>query len=525
MAGREPRRGGVFLEPVQRRVRALVPAPIRRLDLAVFRGVARAHIPLLGPLLPRLSRAANRSGLWLAIAAGLTALGGRRGRRAALRGVLALAATSASTNLPAKLLTGRQRPDRTVVPEVRLLARVPASTSFPSGHSASAFAFATAVGLELPRLRVPLFGLAGAVAYSRIYTGVHYPGDVLAGAAVGTGIALATTRSWPLPDPTPATGCPVVPEGLADPDGTGIVLVANADAGNVLGDRPESELREALPGLLVMQAESGEQLPALLARGVRQARVLGVAGGDGSAGLAAEVARDAEVPLLVVPAGTLNNLATDLGVDEVEATVRAVRERRAVRMDLGEIDGRVFVNVASIGAYAHLVARREGLQDRIGKWPAAAWCTLQLLVGGRPTEVEIDGRRRRLWLLSFGNGRFRADGLLPRRRDRLDDGVLDVRLVDAEVPFSRARTLLSILLGRAGRSRAFERWEAEELEVRSEEGPLRMARDGETWIGPDRFVVRILPQALTILQPSPEEAPTDPPADGRHRVQEAAAVS
>jgi diacylglycerol kinase family enzyme/membrane-associated phospholipid phosphatase len=525
MAGRERKRGAARLEPLQRRVRRLVPAPVRRADLTLFRRVASARIPVLGPPLPRLSRAANRSGLWLAIAAGLAAVGGRRGRRAAWRGVLAIAATSASTNLPAKLLTGRERPDLSVVPEVRHLARVPTSTSFPSGHAASAFAFATAVGIELPRLRLPLFGLAGAVAFSRVYTGVHYPGDVLAGAATGSGIALATTGPWPVPDPTPASGATVDPDLLADPDGAGIVLVANADAGNALGSGPEGELREALPGIRILQAESGEELPALLARGVREARVLGVAGGDGSAGFAAAVAHDAGVPLLVVPAGTLNHLAADLGVDEVDATVRAVRQRRAIRMDLGEIDGRVFVNVASIGAYAQLVAHREGLQDRIGKWPAALWCTFRLLVRGRPTEVEVDGRPRRVWLLAFGNGWFRADGLLPRRRDRLDDGMLDVRLIDAEVPFSRARTLLSILVGRAGRSRAYERWGAREVEVRSAEGPLRMAGDGETWVGSDRFVVRKRPSALVVLQPEPD-AP-EPGASTHHRGsgQEAAATT
>ena len=180
------------LQGLQGRVRRLVPAPVRRADRRVFRAVARAHLPLVGSVLPLLSRAANRSGLWVGVAAVLAGVGGRSGRRAGLRGLLAIALSSAVTNLPAKLLTGRTRPDAAIVPEVRRLARVPTSTSFPSGHAASAFAFATAVAAERPRLRAPMTVLAGAVAFSRVSTGVHYPGDVLVGSAVGVAVARAT---------------------------------------------------------------------------------------------------------------------------------------------------------------------------------------------------------------------------------------------------------------------------------------------------------------------------------------------
>ena len=69
---------------------------------------------------------------------------------------------------------------------------MPASTSFPSGHSASGFAFASAVAGTLPIAAVPLRGLAAAVAYSRVHTGVHYPGDVVVGSLIGVTIGEAT---------------------------------------------------------------------------------------------------------------------------------------------------------------------------------------------------------------------------------------------------------------------------------------------------------------------------------------------
>ncbi|MBW3664705.1 MAG: phosphatase PAP2 family protein [Actinobacteria bacterium] len=486
---------------LQRRLRRLVPRPVQRADLAVFRALARTEIPLLGPLLPRLSTAANHSRLWMVLAAVMALRGGRSGRRAAVRGMLAIGATSAVTNLPAKMLTGRVRPDVTVVPEIRRLVRVPTSTSFPSGHSASAFAFATAASLERPGLRPWLFPLAAAVATSRVYTGVHYPGDALVGAAIGVAVAYATRRPWPLVTDVPATAdAPDDGAILPDRDGTGLVLVANVGAGNALSRQETDRLRRALPGIRILRAEPDEDLPATLRRAARDARTLAVAGGDGTASAGAQVAAEADIPLALVPAGTLNHLARDLGMDDPSAIVSAVRAGRAIRIDLGEIDGRTFVNAANVGAYPHLVAARERLEERLGKWPATLWSALRIMAGGEPIEIDIAGRRRRVWLLFIGNGRYVTEGLTPARRDRLDEGLLDVRLVDAAHPWARTRVLLSILTGRLGRSGPYEHWTTTELHIRSHEGPLLLARDGETWQGPQEFTVRKRPRSLLVLQ-------------------------
>jgi membrane-associated phospholipid phosphatase len=153
--------------------------------------------------LPGLSRAADHGVLWLAIAAGI-AVSGRSGRRAAGRGLLALSVASATTNVLLKRASGRHRPPAGLVPAVREPHHVPFTTSFPSGHAASAVAFTTAVTLELPWAGVPLVPLATAVAVSRVVIGVHYPSDVIAGAALGAAAAVVTRR-W-LGDRPPGRG-------------------------------------------------------------------------------------------------------------------------------------------------------------------------------------------------------------------------------------------------------------------------------------------------------------------------------
>src|SRR5438309_6635210 len=170
-------------------------------DRRLFQRLTRRERRIVDTSLKRLSNSANRSVLWFAIAALVALLGGRRGRRAALRGVISIALTSTLVNLPLKYLARRDRPpmrrgDRP------LPVSLPGSFSFPSGHSASAFAFATGVALEQPALLASILPLAAGVAYSRVHLRVHYPFDVLAGATIGTAMGLASepltraAREW-----------------------------------------------------------------------------------------------------------------------------------------------------------------------------------------------------------------------------------------------------------------------------------------------------------------------------------------
>lgn len=162
---------------------------LAELDVALHDTVTRTPTPTLDRALGQVSNAANWSRLWIGTA-GLLSLLGSRGRRGALVGLCAVGATSATANLVVKPVLRRHRPVRAEAGRGHAV-RMPTSGSFPSGHTASAFAFSSAVGAELPALAVPLRLAATTVGWSRVQSGVHFPGDVVAGALLG-----ATIGSW-----------------------------------------------------------------------------------------------------------------------------------------------------------------------------------------------------------------------------------------------------------------------------------------------------------------------------------------
>jgi membrane-associated phospholipid phosphatase len=180
---------------VLRRVNSTL-GELASVDQAVYAAIAGTETPTLDRAMRRLSGAADYSKLSLAASLVLALGGGARGRRAAISGLASVAVTATVVNTVIKPLARRRRPDRDAgeVPLNRHV-QMPGSRSFPSGHTAAAVAFAHGVAWVIPWAGVPLYLLAAAVGYSRVHTGVHYPGDVLGGAVLGAMISDATAGS------------------------------------------------------------------------------------------------------------------------------------------------------------------------------------------------------------------------------------------------------------------------------------------------------------------------------------------
>ncbi|MEV7962122.1 bifunctional phosphatase PAP2/diacylglycerol kinase family protein [Oerskovia paurometabola] len=510
----------------------------------------RTYRRQLGPradaALVRLTTAANHSVLWMGLGAGLAATGAR-GRRAAVRGLVSVAAASATANLLGKGLFGGDRPSADPLPLVRRLRRYPTTPSFPSGHSATAGAFAAGVALEWPAAGLVVAPVAGAVMYSRLHVGAHWFSDVVGGAALGVGLAVLgrwLVPSPPGPEPDVPAGPPTDVPAL--PDGEGLFVVVNtaAGSGRILKEDPLEVLRRDLPKARVHVLAEGDDLREIYDRaargedaggsdgdsGARPARALGISGGDGTVATAAAAAREHDLPLVVLPGGTLNHFAKAADLTSMSATVRAVQAGSGVSVDVAElrVDGQdpmTVLNTFSLGIYPELVSQRERAEKRLGKWPATVWATSRVLRSATPLRVSVDGVVGSYWSFFAGVNKYVPQNLAPVERIRLDDGVLDVRTGRAEQRYSRARLFLETVAGGAasslaGRVRRLERhlaldaWTTPDLSLRFGDGaphdPVILAHDGETLeLDGDQVTgatLTMVPGGLRIY------APTDPAA-------------
>ncbi|MER7185498.1 phosphatase PAP2 family protein, partial [Streptomyces hyaluromycini] len=408
----------------------------------------------------------------------------------------------------------RPRPLLDPVPAVRHLKRQPITTSFPSGHAASAAAFATGVALESPAWGAVVAPVAFSVAVSRVYTGVHFPSDVLAGAALGTGAAFAVralvpTRAQTGPPPRPRAQAPALPGGA------GLVVVANRASGSA--DRIRV-LRHELPEAELVECEPDE-VKTELAKAAARARALGVCGGDGTVNAAAGIALRHGLPLAVLPGGTLNHFAHDLSVEDGRDLGRAVREGEAVRVDVGRFTSGdregVFLNTLSLGVYPELVRERERWSHRIGAWPAEVLAVLRVLRTDRhPLRVELRGETHPLWLLFVGNCLYHRLALTPGRRTDLADGQLDVRVVHGgrhpalrllSAALAGPLTLPHSRLRSSGRypHPAHAEARVSRLRLTGVAAGTPLAYDGEVTDVAGEMTVEKLPEALTVYRPLP----------------------
>ena len=285
-----------------------------------------------------------------------------------------------------------------------------------------------------------------------------------------------------------------------------VVVIVNKAGGtaSALGDKLEATVREAFAGQeielhLVEGKAIGEAVKAAAGRAV-----VAIGGGDGTQGSAAAAFANSDTAQIVLPLGTRNHLARQLGMPtDLTAAAKVARDGKIEQIDVAKGGERVFVNNASIGLYTKLVRERD---KRWGpKWLGtipATWLVLRTL-RARSLHLTIDGKTERLVtpLLFIGNNRYSLDAGSVGQRESLSDGVLSLFVVARQTPLALIGFAFRALLGKADGTRDFcALAEAKEVVIEGR-GEIDVAFDGEVERMTLPLTFAIMPGALKVLVP------------------------
>jgi diacylglycerol kinase family enzyme len=293
------------------------------------------------------------------------------------------------------------------------------------------------------------------------------------------------------------------------------VLVNGASGTANSGDRVkrlEEAFRDAGLEARILVSRSGAEMAELATRAVAEKHPLIVAGGgDGTVGtIAALVARTGST-LGVLPLGTLNHFAKDLGIPlDLDEAVRTIAAGHLAHVDVGEVNGRIFVNNSSIGLYPNLVIHRENQRRRLGrsKWHAFFWSSLMVLRRHPMLDVKLCLgpviQMRRTPLVFLGNNEYKVEGFDIGRRERLDEGQLSIYLLKRHGRRGLILLALRTLVGLARRGGDFEMLKADTIGIETRHKTMSVATDGEVSVMQMPLEYKIHPRALRVVVPAPD---------------------
>ena len=289
-----------------------------------------------------------------------------------------------------------------------------------------------------------------------------------------------------------------------------VAVILNAAAGSVSGE----ETRDALAALLSEQGFDADfhfaETGSALLRHAEQvaagpAQVVIAAGGDGTVSAVASRLIDTEKTLAVIPMGTLNNFSKDLGIPQnAEEAVRVIAEREPSLIDVGEVNGRYFINNSSIGLYPRIVRKRvQNQRLGHGKWWAALWAAWRFLwiTPFFRVRLHLSGRvfYRKTPFVFVGNNDYEMDFYNIGRRLSLNRGNLSIYLLHRSGRAGLFLLVLRTLFGRLRQAKDFEELQSTELEVVVRRRGILVACDGEIEVMATPLRYKIHPRALRVI--------------------------
>ncbi|MEX0141221.1 diacylglycerol kinase family lipid kinase [Massilia sp. LMS1-1-1.1] len=258
-------------------------------------------------------------------------------------------------------------------------------------------------------------------------------------------------------------------------------------------------------------AQSGAEMIATAERALRDGASIVVAGGgDGTINAVASVVVGSGTPFGVLPLGTLNHFAKDLNIPlELDAAIANVAQGVPHQVDVGEVNGRIFLNNSSLGLYPDIVRDREKQQRRLGrgKWLAFSWALVAALRRYPFLSVQLTlndaVHARRTPFVFIGNNEYMMEGLNIGERERLDGGQLSLYVAQRPGRLGLLKLALHALFGKLSQAKDFDVLTATDLEVATHHRRLRVATDGEVTIMNTPLQYRIRKAELAVLVPAP----------------------
>jgi diacylglycerol kinase family enzyme len=290
-----------------------------------------------------------------------------------------------------------------------------------------------------------------------------------------------------------------------------MIVIMNRGAGGP--DDPEARIVELFRALgetpRIMQPDGENDIVSVAREGAKSSeQIIVAAGGDGTISAVAAALAGTDKILGVLPIGTLNHFAKDLGIPlDLETAVRTIKEGKAAAVDAAEVNGRIFINNSSLGIYPQIVSRREAQQERLarGKWPAFLWATVQAFrrFPFLDLRVTFEGRQltRKTAFLFVGNNEYEIAGFKLGSRACLNAGRLGLYLSHGTGRLGLFRLALHALFGRVDQAKDFEAFCVAEARIETGHRRLLVARDGEVEWMDTPLQYRIRPHALRVLVP------------------------
>ena len=305
----------------------------------------------------------------------------------------------------------------------------------------------------------------------------------------------------------------------ATPQPVRVEIILNASAGSGGQEEASRTLTEIFAAendleAHVSLARSGEEIVELARQAVadEEVQIIVAGGGDGTVNAVASELVGTDKTLGVLPLGTLNHFAKDLNIPlDLEGAARNIFEGETVKVDVGEVNGRIFINNSSLGLYPSIVRRREKQQERLGrgKWFAALWATLEVFRRYPLFSVRLsaDGQEfsRRTPFVFIGNNEYQMDAFNLGARTCLDAGQLSLHLTRDIGRWGLVRLALSALFGRLREARDFDALCTKEVWIETRRTRLRVATDGEVTIMRSPLHYRVRPAALRVIVPQSSE--------------------